>query len=94
MKLELRIEAVCRTFGFVCPIICTPAELLDTWAMREIPIIAEIRSHREAVSRECDYDAATLMAYYRQRESRRRDDHPLVHLAEHENESCVVREEL
>ena len=70
MKLELRIEAVCRAFGFVCPIICTPAELLDTWAMREIPIIAEIRSHREAVSRECDYDAATLMAYYRQREWR------------------------
>ena len=61
--------------------------------MNENPIIAEIHRHREAVARECNYDAATLMAYYRQREARRRDDHPLVQLAEHESESCVVRED-
>ena len=28
LKLERRIEAACRALGFVCPIICTPAELL------------------------------------------------------------------
>ena len=30
LKFERRIEAVCRTFGFICPIICTPAELMET----------------------------------------------------------------
>ena len=30
VKLERRIEAVCRSFGFACPIICTPAELMET----------------------------------------------------------------
>ena len=30
LKLERRIEAACRGFGFTCPIICTPAELLET----------------------------------------------------------------
>ena len=29
LKLERRIEAACRMFGLVCPIICTPAELLE-----------------------------------------------------------------
>jgi hypothetical protein len=28
LKLERRIEAACRSLGFTCPIICTPAELL------------------------------------------------------------------
>lgn len=28
LKLERRIEAACRSMGFICPIICTPAELL------------------------------------------------------------------
>ena len=27
-RLERRIEAACRACGFVCPVICTPAELL------------------------------------------------------------------
>ena len=30
VKLERRIEAACRAFGFTCPIICTPAELMET----------------------------------------------------------------
>jgi len=30
LKLERRIEAACRSLGFTCPIICTPAELLGT----------------------------------------------------------------
>lgn len=30
LKLERRIEAACRSLGFTCPIICTPAELLQT----------------------------------------------------------------
>lgn len=29
LKLERRIEAECRAAGFACPIICTPAELMD-----------------------------------------------------------------
>lgn len=29
LKLERRIEAACRVFGFTCPIICTPAELME-----------------------------------------------------------------
>ncbi len=29
LKLERRIEAACRIFGLVCPIICTPAELME-----------------------------------------------------------------
>lgn len=28
--LERRIEAACRGCGFVCPVICTPAELLES----------------------------------------------------------------
>ena len=30
LKLERRIEAACRSLGFTCPIICTPAELLES----------------------------------------------------------------
>ena len=30
LKLERRIEAACEAFGFACPIICTPAELMVT----------------------------------------------------------------
>ena len=30
LKLERRIEAACRWFGFTCPIICTPAEIMET----------------------------------------------------------------
>ena len=30
LKLERRIEAACAEFGFICPIICTPAELMET----------------------------------------------------------------
>jgi len=30
LMLERRIQATCRTFGFECPIICTPAELMET----------------------------------------------------------------
>ena len=30
LKLERRIEAACEAFGFACPIICTPAELMET----------------------------------------------------------------
>lgn len=30
VKLERRIEAACRAFGFTCPVICTPAELMET----------------------------------------------------------------
>jgi hypothetical protein len=29
LKLERRIESACRMFGLVCPIICTPAELME-----------------------------------------------------------------
>jgi len=29
VKLERRIEAACRVFDFTCPIICTPAELME-----------------------------------------------------------------
>lgn len=34
-------------------------------------IIAEIHRHREALARECDFDVKKLMAYYRQRETKR-----------------------
>lgn len=30
LKLERRIQAACGAFGFACPIICTPAELMET----------------------------------------------------------------
>lgn len=30
LMLERRIQAACRVLGFECPIICTPAELMDT----------------------------------------------------------------
>ncbi len=59
--------------------------------MPENPIIAEIHEHREAVARECDHDPAKLLAYYRQREAERRDDHPLVAPVENPK-ACVVRE--
>ena len=29
LKLERRIQAACAKFGFECPLICTPAELLE-----------------------------------------------------------------
>jgi hypothetical protein len=29
LKIERRIQAACRFFGFECPIICTPAELME-----------------------------------------------------------------
>lgn len=29
LKLERRIQAACGRFGFTCPLICTPAELLE-----------------------------------------------------------------
>jgi predicted nucleic acid-binding protein len=29
LKIERRIQAVCRAFGLECPIICTPAELME-----------------------------------------------------------------
>lgn len=29
LKLERRITAVCRSMGFECPLICSPAELLE-----------------------------------------------------------------
>jgi hypothetical protein len=60
----------------------------------ENEIIAEIHRHREAVARECDYDASKLMAYYRRREAERADDsHPLVSFRGAKPESCIVREE-
>lgn len=34
-------------------------------------IIAEIHRQREALARECDFDVKKLMAYYRQRETKR-----------------------
>lgn len=63
--------------------------------MPENEIIAEIHRHREAVARDCDYDAAKLMAHYRRREKERADaDHPLVSLVKsNADETCVVREE-
>ena len=62
--------------------------------MPENAIIAEIHRHREAVARECGYDAAKLMAYYSRRETERGDDgHPLISLIENKTESCAVREE-
>jgi len=62
--------------------------------MPENAIIAEIHRHREAVSRECVYDAAALIAYYSRREAERGDDgHPLVSLIEKKADSCIVREE-
>ena len=63
--------------------------------MAENEIIAEIHRHREAVARECDYDAAKIMAYYRRREAERPNDdgHRLISPAKPEPDSCVVREE-
>jgi hypothetical protein len=62
--------------------------------MPENDIIAEIHRHREEVARECDFDPAKLIAYYRRRELERRDDgHPLVTLSPAEVESPVMREE-
>ena len=29
LHIERRIEAACRMFGYECPLICTPAELLQ-----------------------------------------------------------------
>lgn len=62
--------------------------------MNENPILTEIHRHREAVARECGYDATKLMAYYREREAERRDDHPLVDFCRRETgASGVMREE-
>lgn len=62
--------------------------------MPDNEIIAEIHRHREAVARECGYDAAQLMAYYRRREAEREDDgHPLVSFVEAKPDSCNVLEE-
>lgn len=64
--------------------------------MPDNEIIAEIHRHREAVARECGYDVAKIMAYYRRREKEREDaDHPVVSFV-HKTEasdSCVVRED-
>ncbi len=30
LMLERRIQAICMEFGFECPIICTPAEIMET----------------------------------------------------------------
>ena len=49
--------------------------------MPENEIIAEIHRHREAVARDCGYDAAKLTARYRRQEKERADaDHSLVSL--------------
>jgi hypothetical protein len=63
--------------------------------MPENEIISEIHRHREAVARECGYDAAKLMAHYRRREKERDDAaHSLVSFVKMDaDESCVVREE-
>ena len=63
--------------------------------MPENEIIAEIHRHREAVARECGYDVAKLMAYYRRRETERGDaEYPLVSFVQRDaGETCVVREE-
>ena len=63
--------------------------------MPENEIIGEIHRHREAVARECDYDAAKLMAHYRRREKERTDAaHPLVSFVRRDaDESCIVRED-
>lgn len=63
--------------------------------MPENEIIAEIHRHREAVARDCDYDAAKLMAHYRRREKERTDaEHPLVSFVRRDaDESCIVRED-
>lgn len=29
LQIERRIEAACQKFGFTCPLICTPAELME-----------------------------------------------------------------
>ena len=63
--------------------------------MPENEIIAEIHRHREAVARDCGYDAAKLMAHYRRREKERADaGHPIVSFVRRDtNESCIVRED-
>ena len=63
--------------------------------MPENEIIAEIHGHREAVARDCGYDAAKMMAHYRRREKERTDaKHPLVSFVHRDAvESCIVREE-
>ena len=62
--------------------------------MSENAIIAEIHRHREKVARDCDFDAAKVVAYYRRRELERKDDsHPLVELSPDEAASTVLREE-
>ena len=62
--------------------------------MTDNPILTEIHRHREAVARECGYDATKLMSYYRKREAERHDDHQLVDFSPRETgASCAVREE-
>jgi hypothetical protein len=63
--------------------------------MPENEIIAEIHRHREAVARDCGYNAAKLMAHYRRREKERADaDHPFVSFVRRDaDESCIVRED-
>jgi hypothetical protein len=60
--------------------------------MPENAIIEEIHQRREALARQCDFDADKLIAHYRQREAERNNaSHPLV--MPEEVESCMVREE-
>lgn len=62
--------------------------------MNDNDLLQEIHRVREKVARECDFDPAKLIAYYRRRERERQDDrHPLVTLSPAEVEPSVMREE-
>ena len=62
--------------------------------MAENEIIAEIHRHREAVARQCDFEPARLIAYYRRLEQDRTDgDHPLIAHSSEEEEPILLREE-
>ena len=60
--------------------------------MPENTIIAEIHEHREALARECNFDADQLIAHYRRLEAERNNSkHPLVMPAD--SDPCMLREE-
>ena len=65
--------------------------------MNENEIIADIHRHREAVARNCGYDAKKLMDYYRRREQERPTaGHQLVSYAQPlavDGATGVLREE-
>lgn len=74
--LRPKIEAVCRSFGFVPPVICTPRRTLVRLEMDEYPLLAEVRKAREEYALQFQGDVEAMMADIRRRQ--KSSDRPIV----------------